>query len=95
MKIIIIVLIVFVVLWITKKIWGGWIVNLFTKKKKANGNKMDLPDVEDINASIFRPTGITRSFPVMINLEEDINGSVKITIAKIKEKEKKEKELDE
>lgn len=76
-----IIVALFVFLFFTKKIWGAWLVKFFKKRD----NKKEIETAID---TIFRPTGVVRTFTIAINLEEDIGGAVKITISKVKEKEK-------
>lgn len=81
--IIVYILIVFAVLWFTKKIWGTWVVSLFKGKNHiAHTDKM----VENSEA-IFQPSGTVRTFVLALNLEEMGDGTVKLTLAKIKDKE--------
>ena len=82
--IIVYILIVFAVLWFTKKIWGGWIVNIFNKNKNTE-NKKPLGNFQE--NVIFQPSGTVRTFVLALNLEEMGDGTVKLTLAKIKDKE--------
>jgi hypothetical protein len=85
---IIYILIVFAVLWFTKKIWGAWVVSLVVslfKKNKNTENKKPLDNLQE--NVIFQPSGTVRTFVLALNLEEMGDGTVKLTLAKIKDKE--------
>ena len=64
----------------TRKIWGNFIVQMFKKRPNVR---------DDVNGGsvVFAPRGTRRTFVVGIDIEELGDGTAKITLAKLKEKE--------
>ena len=79
MKVIAIMLVVFVVLWFTKKFWTKLVVAFFSKKTV----KHSLID----NKQIFSPVGTIRTIIVAIDIKEIGDGTVELSLAKVKNKE--------
>ena len=79
---IIIIFLIFAVLWFTKKKWGAWIVSFF-----KGGSKGLITTEKTENSVIFQPQGTVRTFFIALNFEENGDGTVKMSIAKVKDKE--------
>jgi hypothetical protein len=80
MTTIIILIVLSIVLFFTRKIWSNFLVSFFAKRKTlATSIKQD--------GSVFSPRGTIRTFVVAIDIEELGDGTAKISLAKLKEKE--------
>jgi len=80
MTTIIILIVLSIVLFFTRNIWSKFLVSFFAKRKTlAVSVKQD--------GSVFSPRGTTRTFVVAIDIEELGDGTAKISLAKLKEKE--------
>lgn len=74
-----IILVVLVVVgFFTRNIWSKWLLILFKRKP--------ITRVEPIGQSavIFSPKGSVRSFVVSVDIEEQGDGTVKMSIGKVK-----------
>jgi hypothetical protein len=78
---IIYILIIALVLFFTKNIWGKYIVELFYKIK---GKEKTVIPME--KRSVFSPVGTKRTFYIGVDIEENGDGTVSISLAKLKEK---------
>jgi len=77
---IIIFIIVIAIVFFTRKIWSKYLILIFAKKKGlAVSNKQD--------GSVFQPSGTKRMFAIAIEIEELGDGTAKISLAKLKDKE--------
>lgn len=81
MIMIIIMLAVFAVLWFTKKYWANYLVMLFKKSKAGSVQKSGTSPI------IFMPVGTTRTFIIGIDITENGDGTVKMELAKMKQKD--------
>jgi hypothetical protein len=81
---IIIFIIVAIVIFFTKGIWGKYIVLLFAKMKKEK-KALAVSNTQD--GSVFSPRGTIRTFVFAIDIQEMGDGTAKISLAKLKEKE--------
>lgn len=80
-KLIIFALIV-VIVYFTRKIWSGYIVSLFSKNKIVKVNIKS-----EVDSAVFAPRGTIRTFVIGIDIQELGDGTAKISLAKIKDKE--------
>lgn len=83
MKIIIFFIVVLVVLFLTKKWWANYLVSIIKNRNTQKTKPLDNPQ----NGIIFKPSGTVRTFIFALDIEENGDGTVKMSIAKIKEKE--------
>jgi hypothetical protein len=83
---IIIFIIVAAVIFFTRKMWGGYIVMLF-KKRSAQKDTDNARSLLIQSGSVFSPRGTIRTFVVAIDIQEMGDGTAKISLAKLKEKE--------
>jgi hypothetical protein len=67
----------------TRKIWGNFIVQIFKKRPNVRDDVI----TNDGGSVVFAPRGTRRTFVVGIDIEELGDGTAKITLAKLKEKE--------
>jgi len=74
----IILIVIVAVGFFTRKIWSGFLVELFAKKKNLPGRPEDI---------YFYPQGTKRSFTFNLEIEELGDGSVVIAIDKKKKSE--------
>ena len=74
-------IIVVAVIFFTRKIWAKYIVLIFSKKKSLTVS------IKQEGGSVFSPSGTIRTFIVAIDIEELGNGTAKISLAKLKDKE--------
>lgn len=81
---IIILGIVILVIFFTRKIWAKYLVVLFAKFKNQDGKKITVKNLD--NGSVFSPKGTVRTFILSIDIEEMGDGTVKITLAKDEKK---------
>ena len=77
---IIIILVLFAVVWFTKSIWAEFIIKMFRKHPSVR-------DIKTSNTTLFAPQGVTRSFVVAIDIVENGDGTVELSVAKLKQKE--------
>ena len=83
MTTIIILIVLSIALFFTRKYWSGLIVSIIKKKKDTENARNILIG----SGSVFSPRGTTRTFVVAIDIEELGDGTAKISLAKLKEKE--------
>jgi hypothetical protein len=70
-------------LFFTKNMWGSFIVKAFKKRPNVRDDVI----TTDGGSVVFAPRGTRRTFVVGIDIEELGDGTAKITLAKLKEKE--------
>jgi hypothetical protein len=80
---IIIFVIVAVVIFFTRKMWGAYIVKMFKKRPNVRDDII----TNDGGSVVFSPRGTIRTFVVAIDIQELGDGTAKISLAKLKEKE--------
>lgn len=80
MTIIISLIILSIVLYFTRNVWSGFIVSIFAKRKNLDYSNNQV-------GSVFSPRGTTRTFIIAIDIEEIGDGTAKISLAKLKDKE--------
>ena len=83
MTTIIILIVLSIALFFTRKYWSGFIVSIIKKKKDTENARNILIG----SGSVFSPRGTIRTFVVAIDIEELGDGTAKISLAKLKEKE--------
>jgi len=83
MTTIIILIVLSIALFFTRKYWSGLIVSIIKKKKDTENARNILIG----SGSVFSPRGTIRTFVVAIDIEELGDGTAKISLAKLKEKE--------
>ena len=76
----IIFIIVAIVIFFTKGIWGKYIVLFFSKNKVKT---LAVSNTQD--GSVFSPKGTVRTFVIAIDIQELGDGTAKISLAKLKE----------
>lgn len=82
MVITIIFLVIFAVIFFTKKWWATSLVSLIKKRKNGDKNALGLL-IE--SGAVFRPSGTVRTFNFSLDIAENGDGTVKIAINKLKE----------
>lgn len=80
---IIVIIAVFAVLWFTKNIWASFLVSMFKKRASVRDT------IQTEKTTVFSPSGTTRSFIVAIDITENGDGTVEMSLAKMKQKEVK------
>jgi len=83
MTTIIILIVLSIVLFFTRNIWSKFLVSFFKKKNDTDNARNILIG----SGSVFSPRGTIRTFVVAIDIEELGDGTAKISLAKLKEKE--------
>ena len=79
----IIFIVVILIGFFTRKIWSSFIVQAF----KRRPNVRDDIITNDGGSVVFSPRGTIRTFVVAIDIQELGDGTAKISLAKLKEKE--------
>ena len=67
----------------TRKIWGNFIVQAFKKRPNVRDDII----TNDGGSVVFSPRGTIRTFVVAIDIQEMGDGTAKISLVKLKEKE--------
>lgn len=80
---IIIFVIVAVVIYFTRKMWGGFIVKMFKKRPNVRDDIIST----DGGSVVFSPRGTVRTFVIAFDIQELGDGTAKISLAKLKEKD--------
>lgn len=73
---------VFVVIYFTHSLWSKYIISVFSK-----GSKTIITRQKTGTAGIFAPSGTTRTFFIAIDITEKGDGTVEMTLAKLKTKD--------
>ena len=73
-------LVVFAILWFTKNMWANFLIKMFKKRASVR-------DIHTEKATIFTPQGTTRTFIIAIDITEKGDGTVEMSLAKVKTKE--------
>ena len=76
-------MVVLVILFFSRKLWAGTLVSMIKNRKKYH-HVVDTNDM--VNSVIFQPSGTIRTFSFSLDIEENGDGTVKIAIAKLKDK---------
>ena len=74
--------IVAVIVFFTRSIWSKYLVALISKNKTKT-----LADSDKQDGSVFAPRGTVRTFVIAIDIQELGDGTAKISLAKLKDKE--------
>ena len=79
---ILIFIVIVAVVFFTRKIWSNAIVAMLKKRK----NSLVVSNTQ-ASGSVFSPSGTVRTFNISIDLQEMGDGTARITLAKLKDKE--------
>ena len=83
----IILIVIALAIFFTRKLWGKYLVVLVRKIKKQKSEVNIARDMLATNTSVWSPTGTKRTFALAFEIEELGDGTVKFNIVKLKEKD--------